>query len=191
MAQSLINGRTMNKTLYFLFLIIFAVLASGQTRRTTPPRQQPSAPRPARKVVETVRTPDGREVHLYDDMTYDIASVDTSRAPIPVTLNIKAGVITKSGDVKPVVRRDFSFSRKTSNAYWQLSVIARENLSMSSVFIWRMNIENSMMRVRSTPRWKNSSQSRSPSQPPTFKATRQYSYPAAKRRTGCMAPPNV
>jgi hypothetical protein len=40
-------------------------------------------------------------------MTYDIGAADTSRPAAPVTVSIKAGVITNAGDVKPVVRRDF------------------------------------------------------------------------------------
>ena len=97
----------MKKTLSCLLLLIVAVLVNAQTRRATPPRQQPATPRPARKLVETVRTSDGREVHLYDDMTYDIGAADTSSAATTVAVTIKAGVITNAGDVKPVVRRDF------------------------------------------------------------------------------------
>ena len=97
----------MKKTHLCLLLFALTVAANGQTRRSTPPRPQPAPSRPARKLIETVRTPDGREVHLYDDMTYDVGAATTPRAAATVTVNIKAGVITNAGDVKPVVRRDF------------------------------------------------------------------------------------
>jgi hypothetical protein len=97
----------MKKTLAWFFLLILAASGSAQTRRPATPRPQPAPSRSARKLVETVRTADGREVRLYDDMTYELTAGVTSPSPTMVTVNIKAGVITNAGDVKPVVRRDF------------------------------------------------------------------------------------
>jgi hypothetical protein len=89
-----------------LFLVLVAP-AAAQTRRRAPATPQPAASRAKRKLVETVRTQDGREIHLYDDMTYDVGTSVTPPAPSTVTLSIKAGVITNGGDVKAVARTDF------------------------------------------------------------------------------------
>jgi hypothetical protein len=103
----------MKKTVFCLFSLVFVLSVSAQTRRRTPTTSQPattsqSAPsRAPRKLVETVRTQDGREIHLYDDMTYDVAPSVAPLAAATVDINIKAGVITKGGDVKPVARSEF------------------------------------------------------------------------------------
>lgn len=88
----------MKKTVCCLFSLVFAFSMSAQTRRRTPTTSQPattsqSAPsRASRKLVETVRTQDGREIHLYDDMTYEVAPSVAPLAPATVDINIKAGV---------------------------------------------------------------------------------------------------
>ena len=40
-------------------------------------------------------------------MTYDVAPSVAPLAPATVDINIRAGVITKGGDVKPVARSEF------------------------------------------------------------------------------------
>lgn len=97
----------MKTILLVVFLLLLAVQAAPQTRRRTPAAPQPTTSHVSRKLIETVKTADGREIHLYDDMTYDVAASVTPPAAANVTVNIKAGVITNSGDVKPVARRDF------------------------------------------------------------------------------------
>jgi len=92
--------------LFFLITSMLLTSVIGQTRRKPPTNQQPTAAKPSRKLVEAVRTQDGREIHLYDDMTYDVAASTTS-ASATVSVTIKAGVITNSGDVKAVARRNF------------------------------------------------------------------------------------
>lgn len=104
----------MKKTVFCLLSLMLVLSASAQTRRRTPTTSQPTTtPQPnpsreqARKLVETVRTQDGREIHLYDDLTYDVATSAGPSAPATVDITIKAGVITNGGDVKPVARREF------------------------------------------------------------------------------------
>lgn len=93
--------------------LVLALYASAQTRRRTPTTSRPSTisqPAPSRaprKWVQTVRTQDGREIHLYDDMTYDVATSVAPSVPATVDISIKAGVITRGGDVKPVARSEF------------------------------------------------------------------------------------
>lgn len=101
----------MKKTLLCFLSFVLLASTNAQTRRrptVTPPPTTPASAR--RKLVETVKTQDGREIHLYDDMTHDTAASvvpAAPAAPITVSINIKAGVITNAGDVKPVARRDF------------------------------------------------------------------------------------
>ena len=106
----------MKKTLLCFLSFLLLVSTSAQTRRrptATPPSTTPASAR--RKLVETVKTQDGREIHLYDDMTYDVAASvapTAPTAPTMVSINVKAGVITNAGDVKPVARRDFIIFRE-------------------------------------------------------------------------------
>jgi len=97
----------MKKTLFCLLSTVLVLSASAQTRRRTPTTPEAAPSRAARKLVETVRTQDGREIHLYDDMTYDVATSVAPSTPATVDISIKAGVITNGGDVKPVARREF------------------------------------------------------------------------------------
>lgn len=96
----------MKKTFLLLLCLVMAVSVNAQTRRR-PANPQPTTAQPSRKLVETVKTRDGREIRLYDDMTYEVARSSTSARGAMATINIKAGVTTNAGDVKPVVRRDF------------------------------------------------------------------------------------
>ena len=103
----------MKRFLFCLLSLALALSTAAQTRRRTPTASQPgttSQPAPSRvprKLVETVRTRDGREIHLYDDMTYDVATSVAPSVPATVDISIKAGVITRGGDVKPVARSEF------------------------------------------------------------------------------------
>jgi hypothetical protein len=103
----------MKKTVFCLLSLMLVLSASAQTRRRTPTTSQPTTtPQPSpsralRKLIETVRTQDGREIHLYDDLTYDVATSAGPSAPATVDITIKAGVITNGGDVKAVARREF------------------------------------------------------------------------------------
>lgn len=99
----------MKPVLLCLLSLMFFVSIDAQTRRRHPAPPKPSSPtRSSKKIVETVRTADGREVHLYDDMTYDIpAAIVAPWEPTTIDITIKAGVITRAGDVKPVARQDF------------------------------------------------------------------------------------
>lgn len=101
--------KAMKKAMFCLLslLLVLPVCAQTQRRRPTPAPSQPASSRAPRKLVETVRTQDGRDVHLYDDMTYDVAVSVAPPAPTTIDLRIKAGVITRGGDVKAVARTQF------------------------------------------------------------------------------------
>ncbi|HEV7747263.1 MAG TPA: hypothetical protein VGO56_19865 [Pyrinomonadaceae bacterium] len=94
------------KALSMVSLLLIVLVANAQTPKRTSGQARTSAPRPTRKLVETVKAQDGREIHLYDDMTYDV-SASLAPASAMVELHIKAGVITNGGDVKAVARTEF------------------------------------------------------------------------------------
>jgi hypothetical protein len=102
----------MKKILFVLLVVLLLHApqeAAAQTRRrATPAPARPATAAAPRKLVETVKTKDGREIHLYDDMTYDVAAAVEPPAPEKVEIRIKAGVITQGGDVKPVARTTFT-----------------------------------------------------------------------------------
>lgn len=85
-------------------ILFFALTVNAQTR-TRPAARPTPKPAPARTLRETVKTQDGREIRLYDDMTYEVAPA--SQVAPTANVDIKAGVITNGGDVKPVARRTF------------------------------------------------------------------------------------
>lgn len=104
----------MHFTKSLLIIILLACLAitgySQRKRAASVPPSTPSGPaiRAPRKLVETVKTKEGREIHLYDDMTYDVAASTSPAEAETVEISIKAGVITGGGDVKPVARTEFT-----------------------------------------------------------------------------------
>jgi hypothetical protein len=96
------------KILFCLLSLLLVMPVYAQTRRRPAPApSKPASTRALRKLVETVRTQDGREIHLYDDLTYDVTVSAAPPAPATVNIEITAGVITKGGDVKPVARTQF------------------------------------------------------------------------------------
>jgi hypothetical protein len=105
------------KTMLLCLLSLTLVLSvSAQTRRRpTPTPAQPAPSRAPRKLVETVKTQDGREIHLYDDMTYDVAVSAVPPAPASVDIRIQAGVITGGGDVRRWLGLSSLFLMKTSS----------------------------------------------------------------------------
>ena len=59
----------MKKILLLPLLLLVTTSVSAQPRRRPTP-SQPTTASPSRKVLETVKTSDGREIQYYDDMTY-------------------------------------------------------------------------------------------------------------------------
>lgn len=101
--------------LCFMSLMLFASM-NAQTRKRNPATSRSSSPtRSAKRLVETLRTADGKEVHLYDDMTYDISPGVAPQGSSIVSFTVKAGVITNAGDVKPVARRTFIIFKEDIN----------------------------------------------------------------------------
>lgn len=91
-----------------LALSLFPTTFAAQTRRPTRqslPASTPPAARKPRNLTETIRAADGREIRLYDDMTYDVVAAPPAAATVEI--RVKAGVITRGGDVKSVARREF------------------------------------------------------------------------------------
>lgn len=123
-------------------LLLVCVLADAQSRsRTTTRRSRPSTPRPMRKLIETVTTPNGREIQLYDNLTYKVI-VSVPRSQAAVEVRIKAEMITKEGAVKAVARTQFKVFRDDIKPL--LSTITdREGKPMDifSFYIYRRALE--------------------------------------------------
>lgn len=89
-------------------MLLLAVTAITQAQRKAgTPQSRNATSRTQRKLVETVKTQDGREVRLYDDMTYEVGGSQPRPKSGTIEVRVKAGVITGGGDVKAVARTDF------------------------------------------------------------------------------------
>lgn len=101
-------------------LVVVAMIFVGVTAQTKPnktatrsrvvnsvvTKTKPSstASNPASKLIETIKTSDGREIKLYDNNTYEVIRLVV---PSQIELSLKAGVITNGGETRIVARADF------------------------------------------------------------------------------------
>lgn len=94
-----------------LLVLTAAINSPAQTRG----RSRPPAPRPAQSVTtQTATTADGRKVVLKSDGTWEYANDAAAERTAPAepakengVLSLEAGLVYRSGDVKPVARTEF------------------------------------------------------------------------------------
>src|SRR5438552_1880647 len=97
-------------TILLAIVLVSATHLHGQTTRRRTPPSRPSEP----ITTQTATTKEGRTVILKSDGTweYEKDNVPTSTTKTPsvrkdATLSFEAGLVYKSGDVKPVARTTF------------------------------------------------------------------------------------
>jgi hypothetical protein len=89
-----------------------------------------------------VTTPDGRKIQLYDNMTFRVLGAAPSSQSALIEVRIKAEVITKAGEVKPVARTQFKvFSGDIRLALSTINDREGKPMDIFNFYIYRRALE--------------------------------------------------
>lgn len=123
-----------------VLLLSFVVVDAQSTKSPSTRRTRPSNSPAARKLIETVKTANGREIRLYDDLTYEVIRIPRPQ-PL-VQLTIMASMVTKEGAVKPVAQNQFKiFNEDIKPLLSTISDREGKPMNIVSFYIYRRAIE--------------------------------------------------
>lgn len=117
-------------------LLLSCVVGDAQSQsRSVTQRARSSRPTPTRKLIETVKTPNGREIRLYDNLTYEVIRPT-------VQLSIMARMLTNEGADMPLAQNQFKiFSKDIKPLLSTISDREGKPMNIVSFYIYRRAIE--------------------------------------------------
>jgi hypothetical protein len=117
-------------------LLLSCVVGQAQSqRRSVSQRAGSSKSTSTRKLIETVKTPNGQEIRLYDDLTYEVIRPT-------VQLSLMARMVTKEGAVKSVAHNQFKiFNKDIRPVLSRINDREGKPMDIVSFYIYRRAIE--------------------------------------------------
>jgi len=123
-------------------LLLSCVVGDAQSkRRSVTQRAGSSESTRGRKLIETVKTSNGREIQLFDDLTYKVIG-SAQRSQAAIELRVRAGMITKQGAVQAVSQTQFKiFSEDIKPLLSMINDREGKPMNIFTFYIYRRALE--------------------------------------------------